>query len=146
MHEQDLGGHEEVPQHPTRSCERNGDTNENLRGGRGPSGDVFFSEGWGRDGTGGEQGQAVEDGKAADTTASGPGRRRTPAHDGIDRIDGAHRGAAGHGRSHGVNIANPSARCGRESLGPMTRRLRAVSQSTLGQDVAHTTSVLPPQM
>ena len=104
MHEQDLGGREEVPQHPTRSCERNGDVNENPRGRCGPLGDVFFSASWGREGAGGEQEQAVEAGaKAADTTTPGSGRRRTSAHDGID---GANRRVAGYGRCHKVNIAN----------------------------------------
>ena len=74
MHGQDLGGHEEVPQHPTRSCERNGDVNEDPRGGCGPPGDVFFSASWGREGAGGEQEQAVEAGtKAADTGTTGSG-------------------------------------------------------------------------
>ena len=128
--------------------------------------DVFFSEGWGRDGTEGEQGQAFEDGaKAADTTASGPGgRRRTPAHDGIDSINGANPRVAGHGRSHGVNIANPSARCGQdekrhwpekisefklpwEELGSNeTPTLAEHGRTNSWQEVAHTTSVLPPQL
>ena len=92
---------------PTRSCERNGDINEDPRGGCGPPGDVFFSASWGREGAGGEQKQAVEVGaKAADTATTGSGRRKTSAHDDIVGIDRANRRVAGYGWCHGVGIAN----------------------------------------
>ena len=116
VHEQDLGRHEEVPQHPTRSCERNGDVDEKPRGGRGPSGDVLFlsrlgtrlnwsrarPSGWGLC----KSGRYYRIWKRGGT--------RTPAHDGIVCIDGANRRVAGHGRSHGVNIADPRAQRSRD--------------------------------
>ena len=79
--------------------------------------------------------------------------RRTPAHNGIG---GANRGVAGHGRSHRVNIANPCARCGRDEKRHWPEQFSEFKspwgevgsneRTNSWQEVAHTTSVLPPQM
>ena len=106
MHEQDLGGHEKVPQYPARSCERDGDVDEDPRGRCGPPGDVFFSASWGREGAGGEQEQAVEDGAKETTTATTGSRRGTPTRIGVDGIYGTNHRFTGYGRRNWVNAAS----------------------------------------